>query len=49
VFALTLCIGILAAMLTAIVGTHGINQWLLPKIDKKKLGFWFGIKAEGNK
>ena len=48
-FALTMSIGILASMLTAIVGTHGIYQWLLPKIDKKKLNFWFGIKAEGAK
>ncbi len=48
-FALTMSIGILASMLTAIVGTHGIYQWLLPKIDKKKLGFWFGIKVEGAK
>jgi len=48
-FALTMGIGILASMLTAIVGTHGIYQWILPKIDKKKLGFWFGIKTEGNK
>jgi len=48
-FALTMSIGILASMLTAIVGTHGIYQWLLPKIDKKKRGFWFGIKEEGAK
>jgi len=48
-FALTISIGILASMLTAIVGTHGFYQWLLPKIDKKKLGFWFGIKVEGVK
>jgi len=48
-FALTMSIGILASMLTAIVGTHGIYQWILPKIDKNKLGFWFGIKKEGNK
>jgi preprotein translocase subunit SecD len=48
-FALTMSIGILASMLTAIVGTHGIYQWLLPKIEKKKLGFWFGIKTEGTK
>jgi len=48
-FALTMSIGILASMLTAIVGTHGIYQWLLPKIDKKKLKFWFGIKTEGAK
>ncbi len=48
-FALTMGIGILASMLTAIVGTHGIYQWLMPKIDKKRLGFWFGIKTEGGK
>ena len=46
-FALTMSIGILASMLTAIVGTHGIYQWILPKIDKNKLGFWFGIRKEG--
>jgi len=51
-FSLTISIGILASMLTAILGTHGIYQWLLPKINKKKLGFWFGIKepvAQGGK
>jgi len=48
-FALTMSIGIMASMLTAIVGTHGIYQWILPKIDKKKLNFWFGIKTEGAK
>ncbi|MCH9740506.1 MAG: protein translocase subunit SecD [Epsilonproteobacteria bacterium] len=48
-FSLTISIGILASMLTAILGTHGIYQWILPKIDKKKLNFWFGIKAEGAK
>ncbi len=44
-FSLTISIGILASMLTAILGTHGIYQWILPKIDKKKLNFWFGIKT----
>jgi len=44
-FALTMSIGILASMLTAILGTHGIYQMLLPKIHKEKLNFWFGIKA----
>ncbi len=48
-FALTMSIGILASMLTAIVGTHGIYQWILPKIDKNRLNFWFGIKTEGKK
>ncbi len=45
-FSLTISIGILASMLTAILGTHGIYQWLLPKMDKKRLGFWFGIKKD---
>jgi preprotein translocase subunit SecD len=45
-FSMTISIGILASMLTAILGTHGIYQWLLPKIDKKRLSFWFGIKPE---
>jgi preprotein translocase subunit SecD len=41
-------IGILASMLTAILGTHGIYQYLLPKIEKSKnLPLWFGIKREG--
>ncbi|MFT7880087.1 MAG: protein translocase subunit SecD [Sulfurimonas sp.] len=44
-FALTMSIGILASMLTAIVGTHGIYQWILPKMDKNRLGYWFGIKG----
>jgi len=44
-FALTMSIGILASMLTAILGTHGIYEMLLPKISKKGLGRWFGIKA----
>ncbi|MFK5975487.1 MAG: protein translocase subunit SecD [Sulfurovum sp.] len=48
-FALTMSIGILASMLTAIVGTHGIYQWILPNINKQKLGFWFGIKVEESK
>lgn len=48
-FAITMGIGIVASMLTAIVGTHGIYQWLLPRIDKNKLGFWFGIKTEESK
>ncbi len=45
-FAITMSIGILASMLTAIVGTHGIYQALLPKIEKSKnLNLWFGIKV----
>ncbi|ADV47255.1 protein translocase subunit SecD [Nitratifractor salsuginis] len=44
-FALTMSIGILASMLTAILGTHGIYQAFMDKITRDKLNFWFGIKA----
>jgi len=44
-FALTMSIGIMASMLTAILGTHGIYQWILPKIDSERFNFWFGIKS----
>lgn len=44
-FAVTISIGILASMLTAILGTHGIYDALMPKIAKdKNLIKWFGIK-----
>ncbi len=43
-FALTISIGILASMLTAIMGTHGIYSMILHKIDKNRLNYWFGIK-----
>jgi len=47
-FALTISIGILASMLTAIVGTHGVYDWLLARIQKSKnLRTWFGIKEGG--
>ena len=43
-FAITISIGILASMITAILGTHGIYEAIMPKIMKqnnhKK---WFGI------
>lgn len=46
-FAVTMSIGILASMLTAILGTHGIYQSLLPRIERSKnLPLWFGIKKE---
>lgn len=46
-FAVTISIGILASMLTAILGTHGVYQFLLPKIERSKnLALWFGIKRE---
>lgn len=44
-FAVTISIGILASMLTAILGTHGIYEALMPKMSKdKNLKKWFGIK-----
>jgi len=46
-FAITISIGILASMLTAILGTHGIYEMLESKIQKSKdLTFWFGVKKE---
>ncbi len=48
-FAITMSIGILASMLTAILGTHGIYQYLIDKnkINIKEMNKWFGIKTEG--
>ncbi|MBS9782257.1 MAG: protein translocase subunit SecD [Arcobacter sp.] len=43
-FAVTISIGILASMLTAILGTHGIYEALMPKMTKdKNLKKWFGV------
>jgi preprotein translocase subunit SecD len=45
-FAITMSIGILASMLTAILGTHGIYQLFEKKILKTKNNrLWFGIKG----
>ncbi|MEO1954910.1 MAG: protein translocase subunit SecD, partial [Campylobacterales bacterium] len=45
-FAITMSIGILASMLTAILGTHGIYQMLEKKIQKSKDNrLWFGIEG----
>ncbi len=45
-FAITMSIGILASMLTAILGTHGIYTMLLHRIEKSKnIKVWFGVKA----
>ncbi len=45
-FAITISIGILASMLTAILGTHGIYQMLEGRINKtKNLKMWFGVKG----
>ncbi|MEA3352282.1 MAG: protein translocase subunit SecD [Campylobacterota bacterium] len=44
-FAITISIGILASMVTAILGTHGIYEALMPKMVKeKRLNKWFGVK-----
>lgn len=44
-FAVTISIGILASMLTAILGTHGIYEALMPKIMKDKdTKKWFGVR-----
>lgn len=44
-FAVTMSIGILASMLTAILGTHGIYDALMTKIEKSgNMPLWFGIK-----
>ncbi len=44
-FAITISIGILASMLTAILGTHGIYEMLESKIVKSKnMAIWFGVK-----
>lgn len=46
-FAITISIGILASMLTAILGTHGIYDMLIDRISKSKNSlFWFGIKVD---
>jgi preprotein translocase subunit SecD len=46
-FAITISIGILASMLTAILGTHGIYTLLESKIKKSdNPGFWFGISKK---
>ncbi|MEA3288592.1 MAG: protein translocase subunit SecD [Campylobacterota bacterium] len=44
-FAITISIGILASMVTAILGTHGIYEAMMPKMVKdKNLKKWFGVK-----
>jgi preprotein translocase subunit SecD len=46
-FAITISIGILASMLTAILGTHGIYTMLENKIKKSQNpAFWFGISKK---
>ncbi|MCI0500318.1 MAG: protein translocase subunit SecD, partial [Epsilonproteobacteria bacterium] len=46
-FAITLSIGILASMITAILGTYGIYLASLSKIEKsKRYGLWFGLGGQ---
>ncbi|MDR2080718.1 MAG: protein translocase subunit SecD [Campylobacteraceae bacterium] len=48
-FAITLSFGVFISMLTAILGTHGIYDFLANRIEKSKnLVFWFGIKRANN-
>ncbi len=43
-FAITISIGILASMLTAILGTHGVYEALMSKMSKdKNTKKWFGV------
>ena len=45
-FAVTMGIGIVISIITAIIGTHGIYLWLGKKINNtQRLKFWFGIKS----
>ena len=44
-FAITISIGILSSMLTAILGTHGIYHLVSSKITKPKYQAWFGIRG----
>ena len=47
-FAVTISIGIVASMITAILGTHGMFEVLADKIQKSgKIGLWFGYKIKG--
>lgn len=46
-FAITMGIGILASIITAIIGTQGIYLWLGEKINNtKNINFWFGIRIK---
>lgn len=46
-FAVTMGIGILASIITAIIGTQGIYLWLGEKINAtKNINFWFGIRLK---
>lgn len=43
-FAVVMAVGVLISMLTAIVGTHGLFDAFLSRIEKSKnISFWFGM------
>lgn len=43
-FAVVMAVGVLISMLTAIIGTHGLFDAFLSKIEKSKnIRFWFGM------
>lgn len=49
-FAVTMSIGIVASMITAILGTHGMFELVQNKIEKSRnFGLWFGYKIKGAK
>ncbi len=44
-FAVTISIGILASMITAILGTHGVYDYLMNRIERNpRTSLWFGMK-----
>ncbi|WP_086296075.1 protein translocase subunit SecD [Campylobacter devanensis] len=45
-FAVTMSIGIVASMLTAILGTHGMFEFLSRKIEKGSSVMWFGYRIK---
>lgn len=45
-FAITISIGILASMLTAILGTHGIWQMIAHRVRFERHNAWFGIRGK---
>jgi preprotein translocase subunit SecD len=48
-FAITLSFGVLISMLTAILGTRGIYEAVINKIEKSKnLTLWFGMERKSN-
>ncbi|ACZ12637.1 protein-export membrane protein SecD [Sulfurospirillum deleyianum DSM 6946] len=48
-FAISMLIGNLISMLTAILGTHGMYEALMSYIEKKhSINFWFGMKKRGH-